>query len=342
MEIWWMYPILGSFLLSLTLVKGMRRFAYRHGIVDRPLKPRKKHKHAIPLGGGIGIFAAFFVITALVELSTGHFTMGEIGYAELGALLAGSSILMILGYLDDKYDLPPRVTIWGAILAALIASIAGIGFQKVSNPFGDIFYISEMLSSLFTFLWLMGMMYTTKLLDGLDGLVSSIGFIASIIISALALSAAFYQPDVALMALIAAAAILGFFIWNAPPASIFLGDGGSLFVGYLIGVLAIISGSKVFTALLVMAIPVIDVVFVIVQRLRRGKSLVKGDRLHLHHRLSDYGWKTSSILILYASIALLFGLSTLILSGLQKLIALIILFTMMLIGITFLNIYEKN
>ncbi len=121
-------------------------------------------------------------------------------------------------------------------------------------------------------------MYTTKLLDGLDGLASGITFIGSMTIAFLALSIAFFQPDVALMSFIAGASILGFLIWNLPPASIFLGDGGSIFLGYLLGALAIISGSKVMTALLVMAVPIIDVLFVVIYRWHKNRSIITGEK----------------------------------------------------------------
>lgn len=343
MNFWWIYPILGAFVASATIVPYVRRLAFKHNLVDHPTSPRKKHKKPMPLAGGWAIFLSFFLTVLLVQLATGHFTLGEFGTAQLWAVFLGSTIIMLIGTLDDAFDLSPRIAILGPILAAMIAALMGIGFQKVSNPFGDFLFISEFASGILTFIWLMGMMYTTKFLDGLDGLATSVSGSAALVMSALALSVAFFQPDLALLTLIAAGSMLGFLLFNAPPAKIYLGDGGSILLGFLIGTFAIIGGSKVLTALLVMAIPILDTLFVILERIRRRRAVTVGDRLHLHHRLADGGWKPITILGLYVFIALLFGLLTLILTGLQKLIALLVLFCLMSFGIIWLNIrYEKS
>jgi len=343
MEFWWIYPILGSVLLSLSCVEVIRRFAIRFHIIDEPSSPRKKHLKGIPLGGGAAIFLSFFTLLFITEFATGFFTMGAIERSQLIALGLGGIVLMGMGFLDDKYDLPPKIAIWGPVAASLIAAFFGIGFEKVTNPLGGILLIDAWMSSLITFMWLLVMMYTTKLLDGLDGLASGVTVIGTTTIAFLALSSTFYQPDVALMSFIATAAILGFLVWNLPPASIFLGDGGSVFLGYLLGALAIISGSKVMTALLVMAVPLLDVIFVIAQRYYKKQSVVVGDRAHLHHKLVDSGWSTRQVLLLYYCVALAFGLLTLVLESWQKLIAILLLFTLMLIGTLYINkYYEKD
>jgi UDP-N-acetylmuramyl pentapeptide phosphotransferase/UDP-N-acetylglucosamine-1-phosphate transferase len=167
-------------------------------------------------------------------------------------------------------------------------------------------------------------MYTTKFLDGLDGLATGVSAIGALMVMLLALSTAYFQPDVALLAGISFGALLGFLFWNFSPASIFLGEGGSTFVGYLVGILAVISGGKLATALLVFGIPLLDVVWVVTRRLRQGGLLAttQADRKHLHHRLLDLGWSQRQIVFVFYLVAAVFGVLTLFLQSREKLIAL--------------------
>jgi UDP-GlcNAc:undecaprenyl-phosphate GlcNAc-1-phosphate transferase len=174
-------------------------------------------------------------------------------------------------------------------------------------------------------MWLLGMTYTTKLLDGLDGLATGVTTVGAVMIALLALSSAFFQPDVALLSMMFAAALFGFWLWNMYPAKIFLGEGGSTFLGYALGVLAIISGSKLATTLLVVGLPVLDVLVVIGRRWYQGKPIMKGDRSHLHHALLDAGLSPRLTVLVYMSVASLFGVTTLIFASWQKVIALGIL-----------------
>ena len=211
------------------------------------------------------------------------------------------------------------------MIAALLAAGFGIGVAKITNPLGGFFEISSVVSFIVTIIWLVGVMYTTKLLDGLDGLAGGVSAIGMLMIAFLALTTAFYQPDVALLAIIGAVAVLGFLVWNVHPASLFLGEGGSTLIGYILGVMAVIAGSKIATALLVVAVPLFDIIFVLWDRKRSGKSLFSGDRRHLHHRLRDAGWSVHQVVWFYYAIALAFGLTTLVFESWQKLVALAVL-----------------
>ncbi|MFA6131103.1 MAG: MraY family glycosyltransferase [Patescibacteria group bacterium] len=320
---WWIFPILAAFLLSLIGTDGVRLLASHFGIVDVPDCERKHHEKVTPLLGGLAIFGSMAIPTIAVLLFSDHFTSGTITHWHFLGFLFGGLILVVGGFLDDRFHLPPYLTILFPILAALSAVGLGIGVAKITNPLGGYFLVSDWLSPMVTFLWLIIMMYTTKLLDGLDGLASGVSAIGAFMVAALALTVAYFQPDVALLALIACAAILGFLYWNFPPAKIFLGEGGSTFLGYLIGVLAVIAGSKVATALLVLGVPAMDMFFVIIERLRAKKPIFfGGDRRHLHHRLRDLGLSPRAVIFTYWSLALVFGLTTLIFESWQKLVAL--------------------
>lgn len=324
--------------IAFLLTFGVRALARSWNIVDRPSDPRKVHARPIPLLGGLSIYSAFTIVTLVVLFSSDVLTSGEITRTHYFGFLAGGLILMIGGFLDDKHTLPPRLAIVAPILAAVVAIGAGIEVDKLTNPLGGILYLQGWQSDVLVFCWLLAVMFTTKFLDGLDGLATGVSVIGSLMIMLLALTAAYFQPDVALLASIALGALLGFLPWNMHPAKIFLGEGGSTFVGYLVGVLAVISGGKVATALLVLGIPLLDVVWVILRRLRAGgiKNIAKGDRKHLHHRLLDLGWGQRKIVLAYWTVAGAFGFAALFLQSQQKLVALGLLIVLMLMIAGFL------
>ena len=344
MPAWWLVPVLSGFFLSLLSTEIVRSLAKRWKIVDVPSKDRKLHKKPMPMMGGAALAFSFSVVVIGVLIFTDHFTMGEITDLHFIGLLFGGWILIVGGLLDDLHDLPPYASIIFPVLAALVAIFSGLGVSKLTNPAGGFFVVSEVASGVLTFIWLMGMIYTTKLLDGLDGLATGVSAIGMLIISFLALSTAFYQPDVALASLIGFAVLLGFLLWNFYPATIFLGEGGSTYVGFLLGALAIISGSKIATALLVIGVPALDVGFVMFERWRAKQPIFSGgDNRHLHHKLLMAGLSHPAVVLLYYGLALAFGVATLIFESWQKLLALSILFVMMLVLVKMLSLktYEK-
>ena len=239
----------GTFFLTVLCTFGVRWLANKWQIVDKPTE-RKVHGRPIPLLGGIAIFASFFIVLGLVKFFTPYLA-GNLSYSQLWALFFGSAILMAGGFLDDKFNLRPRYQIIFPILAVFAVLWGGVNLKEITNPWGGTVNLNFWhwgyfvpLVQLLVFGWLMGMMYTTKLLDGLDGLVAGLTAIGSMMIFFLANSQKFYQPDIALIALIFAAANLGFLIFNFYPAKIFLGEGGSLMSGFILGFLAIAAGGK--------------------------------------------------------------------------------------------------
>ncbi len=321
---------LGAGILTAFFVLLVRKFALTRKIVDAPNCPRKIHKQNVPLLGGLAVFAGFYLI-----LAGAYFWLPQVFEkisvkVFLGMFLA-SVVLMIGGYLDDKYDLSPVKQIMFPVIAALIAVVSGIGVFKITNPLGGVFVLGPILAYVVAFVWLLAMMYTTKLLDGLDGLATGIATIGAVMIFALTQTQKFFQPDVGLIAAIFAGACVGFLIFNFHPAKIFLGEGGSVFVGFILGVLAIISGSKIATTLLVVGIPALDVLWVVIYRTVKRKSLIKGDSAHLHYRLLKKGLSHKFVVLLMYLLAIGFGVTTLFLQSKQKLIALAILVLVMIV-----------
>ena len=328
-----------TLLLSVALTFLVMKLAEKFKIVDQPDGDRKIHERAVPLLGGLAIFAAFFIILYFVR---GNLTTGNLEPRHWLGFFVGGIWLMIGGFLDDKYKLKPTKQIIWPILAIISIIVGGVEIEKITNPFGGYFYLGALSAVLISF-WLLGMMYTTKLLDGLDGLVTGMTAIGAMVIFLFTMSAKYYQPDIGLAALILAAASLGFLFFNWHPAKIFLGEGGSLFLGYALGVLSIISGGKIAIALLVMGIPILDVAWTIIRRLAEGKNPFKfADRKHLHFRLLNIGLGVRKSVLFFYATSVIFGLAALFLQSKGKVLALAALLIIMVLVVMFFAYLDRK
>lgn len=333
---YWFYLAL-AFGVSLILTPVIRWVAFKIKVVDEPKENRKIHNRPMPLLGGVAVFFAIIVST-LVLLGSGSVNFLILPLKFFAGIGIGLLVLVLGGVIDDKYNLPPKVLWIFPGLAALIVVLSGVGvgITQLSNPFGppitiNYLFLGLPLSGILVWAWLMGMVFTTKFLDGLDGLASGIGVIASVSLFFLSLTAKVNQPVTAVLAIILAGSLLGFLFYNFNPASIFLGEAGSTLIGFSLGVLSVILGGKIATAFLVMGIPILDVAWVIVRRLYEHKSPFKADRKHLHFRLLDKGFsQRQSVLILYA-LSAIFGFTAVFLQSKGKLIALAALVITMLV-----------
>jgi len=343
-------------LLAFIFSAIIKKIAIKLNIIDRPGGERKLHEKAIPLLGGVAIFLSFF---SVLLLSKNQLIAGDLDTFHWLGFFIGACFLMIGGILDDKYNIKPQYQIVWPILAVLAVVIGGVEIEKITNPFGGFYYLDSIklpiislggtvfsfvvISDLVIILWLLGMMYTTKLLDGVDGLVSSVTLIGAMIIFLFTMTTKYYQPDIGLAALVLAGASAGFLILNWHPAKIFLGEAGSLFLGYALGVLAIISGGKIAIALLIMGLPMLDVVWTIIRRLRDKQNPFKfADRKHLHFRLLDIGLSQKQTVFVYLAVSGLFGLSAIFLQSLGKVVALSVLLFLMLILIVGFSLMDKK
>ncbi len=335
---------ISAFLVAFFATVIVRFVATKWHIVDHPHHPKNVHTHPVPRLGGIGIFLSVLILVMISLVSSDWLVSGSIEYTQYIGFLLGGFILMIGGYIDDRFDLSPRYAIIAPLVASVTVVMFGVNIEKLTNPFGGVIYLADWQSNSIVFVWLMIVMYTTKFLDGLDGLATSVTSIGSLMVLLLALTAAYFQPDVALLAAIILGAQLGFLFWNFHPASIFLGEGGSTLVGYFVGMLAVISGGKLATALLVLGVPLLDVMWIVLRRFRAGgfKQIFVGDRKHLHHRLFDRGWSQTQIVLFYISISGLFGVSTLFLQSKEKAIVLILLTGLMLVVAAFIVKKERK
>lgn len=324
-----------TFLLSAWLTPLARMVAVRFGVVDAPDGGRKQHGGVTPLLGGLAIVAGFVIPLVIVLLSTDHLTSGSITMRHFVGFLIGVGILTVTGVLDDRFAMSAKYSMVFFAIASLAAVAGGIEVSKITNPLGGVIVLAPVAASIVAFVWIIAMTMTTKLLDGVDGLAASISAVASLMIAALALTPTYFQSDVALLALMFAGAVLGFLLWNWHPAQVFMGEVGSTTLGFTVGVLSVIAGSKMATALLVLGIPAIDVALVAWRRYRAGHNpFTTADRRHFHLLLLDAGMSARQVVAFYVGITLLFGLSTLVFVSWQKVLALAILALVSAIGIS--------
>lgn len=322
---------LGGFLIAVFIAlifsAAIRRAALRYQLVDVPDTDRKLHARPTPLVGGVAIFAALIIAILLVVKLSPVLLSGGYEIKQFVGFVLGGSVLMVGGYFDDRYRLRPRIQLVFPLIAALIIMASGIGIHFITNPLGGVISLEWWrLADFFTVGWLLVTMYAFKVLDGIDGLSSSVGFVGCVITFLVSMRYPYNQPDAALLAIIAAGAFLGFLVLNFPPAKLFLGEGGSLFVGFVLGVLAILSGSKVATALLIAAFPLVDLVYVVCRRMFvLKKSPFVGDREHLHFRLLDLGLSPRAVVFVFVAFATLFGFATLLFPSFQKAVILLVL-----------------
>ncbi len=326
--------------------------ARKYKLTDDPRlrkHPATIHKITIPRAGGLPIFLAFLIASILV-----------IPFSQrLAGILLGGLVLVIIGIIDDRYDIKNFYKLLGQILAAIIVVGSGIGISFITNPLyflggaepvitlDNVRIILDFLGThsivvwadLFALFWIVWVINMVNFSAGVDGQMPGIVLVALIVIFAASLR---FLPDpnqliVSQIALIGAGATLGFLFFNFFPAKIFPGDSGSYFLGYLVAVAAILSGAKVGTAILVMAVPLIDGVFTVLRRLASGTSPFLGDRKHLHHRLLAIGWGQRRIALFYWLLCAILGAIALILPAVEKLFAGIVVATIIVGGLLWLN-----
>lgn len=318
---------------SIIFTLAVKRFAWRHKIIDRPNFWRKIHRKPTPLLGGTAIFLSFFIISLYYAFFSDLVIGKYINILMMAGIWVGGGLIIFGGFLDDKKSQDPIKQIIWPILAVVAVIYAGTRIGYITNPFGGVIDFGNLpaVSVILTFLWLLGMSYTTKILDGLDGLTSGITLIGALTVFIVSLFVGpAILPEVGMLSIIFAGSILGFLIFNWHKASIFLGEGGSLFCGFMLGVLAIITDGKIAVTLLVMGIPIIDLLFVIVQRfIKKESPFSHSDKKHLHFRLLDIGFSHRQAVLFLYFLTILFGSIGIFLNSKGRFIAFMVLFFLM-------------
>jgi UDP-GlcNAc:undecaprenyl-phosphate GlcNAc-1-phosphate transferase len=327
--------LLLTFLLALAvtalLVPPVCRVALRRGWVQRP-GGRRAHAEATPNVGGVAIYAGcMLAFAATLAMGALEPALGRTPFELLrvGLVLLGGSLIFLVMWIDDLYELAWLPKFVAQVAAALIAvgpflwdhtryldatglpaEARGVILTAFNFPFAeqiDLYAVSPWLAIIATVFWIGWMSNTVNWIDGLDGLAAGVSLIAALMLALHAVRLDPPQYTIALLPLAIAGACAGFLLFNLPPARIFMG-GGAEFLGYMLGVGAIIGGAKLATVLLVMGVPILDVAWLIVSRTLSGRSPMQGGRDHLHLRLRDLGFSQRQILMLYYGLSASFGL----------------------------------
>jgi UDP-GlcNAc:undecaprenyl-phosphate GlcNAc-1-phosphate transferase len=332
-----------ALILSLILTPLARSIALHYKVQDLPSPPLKNHSKSTPLLGGVGIFLSF--ILTVISMTFVKSQLNDI--ALLTGIVLGAFWLIIGGVLDDKYSLAPKYQVIWPVLAVLTVISAGLGQDNITNPLyylglsqDPLFHLEvwtinvfnteiTLFTDIFTFLWLFLLIYATKFLDGLNGLVSGITAIGALLLFFTSLSLG--QPMPAILSLIVAGAYLGFLPFNFF-GKIFLGESGSTLAGFLLGVLAILGPAKISIIFLILGIPILDALWVVYERLFRAKkSPFKGDLRHLHFKLTQRGLTSRQSVLLLWLVSLVFGLLGLLFQGIGHILLLAGLVVLMIV-----------
>lgn len=285
----------------------MRRTALSHNIMVHP-GGRRVHTRPTPLWGGFAIYAGFALSSIIFLLVTGRFDISAIG------LLISGAIIVTIGMLDDIREMSPWAQIAAIVAASIVVMSFGVRIQFITNPFGGhhSVYVPTWVSWPITLIWIFCVTKPVDFMDGLDGLASGIGAIAAGTLALMAYYAG--QPSVAIMAAALSGACIGFLRFNFNPAKIFMGTGGSQFIGFALAVISIVGAFKMAAAMaialpiLVLGVPIFDGIFVMCRRLIKGQPISVADKTHLHHRLLKLGLShKQTVILMWAIVAILCG-----------------------------------
>lgn len=283
----------------------------RLGLMQLP-GGRRRHPQPVSRLGGLGLCAGFVVV------GTGLYLAGVLPedtnlHLPLLGVLVGSALAALAGLVDDRFELPAAPQFAVQFALAVLAICLDVYIGRVTLPLFGETEILPILAYALSVFWIMGMMNTVNWLDGLDGLAAGVGVIAALLFALHSLQ--LQQDEVALYSFALAGACLGFLLFNFYPARVFLGSSGALALGFALAALSIIAPARVMTALLVMAIPIVDVAFQIIDRWRHGRSPLQGDRGHLHFRLADLGLPQPVIVLGYWLFCVAFAAAALLIES---------------------------
>jgi len=303
-----LFVVVAAILTSLG-TQFMRKVALRFNIADHP-NERRINMQPVPRAGGLSVAVVFTLVGGALILLAPQLQISPGSGAErltdqgAAALLGGTLIAGVIGFIDDRYDLRARWQILGQLLISLIPIAFGLRILFVSNPFGaGVLLFPDAVALGVTIFWTLGMQNSMNFIDGLDGLSGGISLLAAVTLGLIALPT---SPLLAALCFTLAGALVGFLRHNFHPASIYMGTSGILAVAYALAVLAILGTAKVAAALLILGVPIIDAFFVILGRLLAGRSPYTPDKSHIHRRLLDNGFShRSAVLVLYGITALL-------------------------------------
>ncbi|MDQ3239250.1 MAG: undecaprenyl/decaprenyl-phosphate alpha-N-acetylglucosaminyl 1-phosphate transferase [bacterium] len=340
-----------AFLLCYVFTQITIRLAFKYGFVDNPARKHGAiiHSNIVPRAGGVPVYLATLLTVLL--FANFFFSIGANIKNLIGIFFAGI-LVVVLGTIDDKYEVSPKVRLLFMFVFALLVVGFGIGVNFISNPLGGVFRLDlitlnfdfnnsihkiVILADIVALVWIVSMMNIVNWSSGLDGQNAGISVIAFMVLGFASLRSGNVSESSALLSFILSGAYFGFLMFSRYPQKIMPGFGGSTFSGFMIAVISIMSGVKIATAVIVLAIPILDAGWVFVRRLWRKQNPMKNDRTHLHHYLLDIGWSKQRIAIFYWIISAVLGILVLQANSLMKIYAFVIIFFLFIFGVLWLQ-----
>ncbi|CAM3460118.1 glycosyltransferase family 4 protein [Marinicrinis lubricantis] len=320
-ELLYGFAFVAALIVALVMTPLVKRFAIWVGAVDAP-NHRKVHTRIMPRLGGLAIYLAFIAAFMMIipALDSYH------ANAAWG-LLIGGSIIVLVGALDDRFELSPKLKLLGQIAAAVVVVVVfDLKVEFVKIPFGESTTLGEWISIPLTIIWIVGVTNAINLIDGLDGLAAGVSAIATT--TTLIMAIMMGNVTVIVLCAILLGSILGFLVYNFHPAKIFMGDSGALFLGFALATLSIL-GFKQTTLvsfvvpLLILGVPLSDTFFAIIRRILNRTPISVADKSHLHHCLLQAGFSHRSTVLIIYGIASLFGVCAIVLSQVALWVALV-------------------
>lgn len=317
-----------AFLLTFGSTPIVRVLAFKLGAVDVPKDERRIHKKPIARMGGLAIFYGFLISVLVFNRGFSR---------ELISILIGSAFIVAVGILDDIYQLRAIVKLMGQIFAAAIVIFGGgVKISVLSNPLAHEGYTNiGWLYIPLTFIWIVGVTNAINLIDGVDGLAAGVASIASTSICFISIYLG--NVNAALITIAVVGACFGFLPYNTNPAKIFMGDTGSMFLGFILASVSITGLFKSYAVIslaipiLILGLPLFDTTFAIIRRIIHGEHIMAPDRGHLHHRLLDAGFTQKQVVLILYCLSGVCGITGVLLSSGKILNALILVAAVLVI-----------
>ncbi|OMF35854.1 undecaprenyl-phosphate alpha-N-acetylglucosaminyl 1-phosphate transferase [Paenibacillus sp. FSL H8-0548] len=308
-----------ALILALAMTPLVKKFAFKVGAIDKP-NHRKVHTRIMPRLGGLAIYIAFVGAFFILSPFIPDGLLRPQDSNMINALLVGGTMIIILGAFDDRFELSAKIKLLGQIAAACVVVFGfNVKIDLLNIPFGETMQpIAGWISIPLTILWIVGVTNAINLIDGLDGLAAGVSGIAIATIAVMA-SLMGFQPVILLSTLLLGG-IAGFLVFNFHPAKIFMGDSGSLFLGFSLATLSMLGFKQVtlvsfVTPLLIIGVPLFDTFFAIVRRWVHKKPIFAPDKGHLHHRLRDLGFSHRRTVLIIWGVAAIFGVLAIVQSA---------------------------
>ena len=314
------YLFLAALGLSLLLTPVARWLGRRFSILAMP-QARTVHTKPMPRSGGLARFLTFFACLALAGVLLPEAAQAYLFDRPMRFVYYGAGLIFLVGFADDKWTLPPRLKLVVQIVAASIAYYGGARIASFALP-GDFVIHFDVLSYVVTIFWFVLLINAINLIDGLDGLAAGVVFFGSAVQAVLAIMRA--EPHTAGLFAVLAGATLGFLRYNFNPASLFLGDGGSYFLGYMLAALSVSEsvksqvGATLLMPVIALGVPLLDTITAPLRRFLRGRDMFEPDKRHVHHKLLSRGWSQRKVVLFLYGITIFLALTALVLVNLRN------------------------